>query len=568
MNIEKIHYFIALTGILVFSITTLSALDSKHQEKLLQNTLLKPDALGFTQLHWSAYNQDLPGLKTLIKNKAVIDARDEQEGATALHWACEKNNYALIQTLINARANLTALDHAGNTPLHWASRAGNMRAARLLVDNGAEINQKNFDGNTPLHLSLQNNGTEKDFDMPCYLAYNRADPNIPNESGDTALHLAIDSGNPILINCLLENNGDVTVLDKEGRSALKRALMQSLQKIDIITVFLLKHGADENDLYVIKDTKHRDVLIKAVEKFKENIKKKKDDVEKNLEKFRISYGIKPPSTSFYYLSQALKSAGIVPSLEIANLGDPKKISPDKKFNDMFSLVFVTHGSFFSSRRKTQTLFEQLYEKNLSDEEILTTIKPLAKLLSLHYKIHIMPRARKRTSSNTHLVDRNDAASLIEQVVNLYITDHTFRQNIENFKVMRTPQILYPKNEIGPFIVIYPRMRPGCALTVARILDEKLTFTKLDSSYPIHPVPRFNIKFNDSNINSGLFYTMGDGDFKHNKHLNKIIFEPNTIHLNEQIMHMAGIEAHPRLRPLLKRRMSADGGEDINEEDLS
>ncbi|MCL5436678.1 MAG: ankyrin repeat domain-containing protein [Candidatus Dependentiae bacterium] len=535
-------------------------IEKELPEKKGSLDLSAPDEMGFTPLHWAVYNSDLAEVKRLLDEEAAdVNTPDLQHGATPLHWAADTGDTTVMALLIDHGAKLDVPDHEGNTALHWAVRSGKLAATRALFEAGAALDHQNRDGNTPLHLAVQ----EGFYDLMRYLAYHWADPNVQNRTGKTALHLAVKMGKPKTVEYLLENGADVHTRDRRGRTVLRIAVTQEdgEEKTNIIRS-LLAHGATACQIGKIDDETEQKNALCLIEQLSQELTQGEEEAREELKKFIAAYGKGPSSTAFYHIAQALRAQGLKPGRMIADLSS-EGAGQNKTFNTGALEALVTDGTSLSARSRTQTFFADLYKKyatqkvEASDAEIRAQIRPYAKQLVYHYKIHLMPRARKIEVKDEDLVpyqfDRRDAAKLIAQVVHLYMTNLTFRKNIEGFKVMRLPTVSYIRHQIGAFIVIYPRMLPDAALTVARLLDRTISFAETDECYPLRPVPRFNAKFNNTKQNSGLFYAMGDGDFKFNSRLNKLIFDDEAVLVNDSVSEMAAYTGQLRLVPATKRK---------------
>ncbi len=439
-------------------------------------------------------------------------------------------------------------------PLHMAAQQNKISNVITLIKKGADINEQNEqDGDTPLHIALK----KKHFELAKFLSYNGADPNLPNNAGDTPLHLAIDKEDSDLVAFLLENGGDVTVRDGKGNSALKRALLRLNVNTVAIVNLLIVNGADATEIdSVIQDEKKQKGLKNNIAEWELDRKNKLQAAEQQITLFSQNYSPFSPSESFYRLAQTLRIMGLTPADDIVKLDGTKNEVFDKNIH----LAFIADSGPFSPRSAIDCRLGKIStseDQETSDAEILETLKAYAKLLPYHYKIHLMPRAQDENPDTNsmvkYFVDQAEALSLITQVVRLFLYDKIFRRNVEAFKVMRMPVIARnTKNATIPFIVIYPRMRPGCAQTVARLLDEKLVFTPPDDSFPFIHTPRFNLKFNPKKPDSGIFYAMGDGDYKGIPKTDKLLYDKNVVLFNDTIAKMAGYHASFKLTPKKKR----------------
>lgn len=155
----------------------------------------------------------------------------------------------------------------GMTLLHYAVLNGNILFINFLLDHGANILQTDDLNQTPLDMMIYNNPNEeifyalttgrllervaaKDFAAATYILQNKANVNIKNVIGNTALHIAIINSDINMIQLLLSHNIDVNICNNNGNTPLHFMLILN-RSINEITL-LLKYGADPN----IKDFRH------------------------------------------------------------------------------------------------------------------------------------------------------------------------------------------------------------------------------------------------------------------------------------------------------------------------
>ena len=170
------------------------------------NTAL-PD--GETVLMTAARTGNPAALKMLLVNGANVHAKEASQGQTALMWAAAENNPAAVQVLvesgadINARSNTlsypqfkwvvsgmvsTSLPRGGWTPLMYAARQNATDAARALADAKADLNLRDPEGATALVIAIIN----AHFDLAAVLLEKGADPNVADETGMAGLYAAVD----------------------------------------------------------------------------------------------------------------------------------------------------------------------------------------------------------------------------------------------------------------------------------------------------------------------------------------------------------------------------------------
>ncbi|WP_254229342.1 ankyrin repeat domain-containing protein [Wolbachia pipientis] len=126
----------------------------------------------------------------LKKEKAIVNARDNDGGGTPLYWAIHNGHMNTARLLLGSGADPSLVTNKGNTPLHMASSKGNNEIVRLLLENikpdklSNFINAQTTIGKTSaLHIASNIAVTRS------LLQYG-AVYNIKNKEGQTPLDLA------------------------------------------------------------------------------------------------------------------------------------------------------------------------------------------------------------------------------------------------------------------------------------------------------------------------------------------------------------------------------------------
>jgi ankyrin repeat protein len=82
------------------------------------------------------------------------------------------------------------MQHGSELPtelLHIAAGTDKLKVLNFLLSIGYDVNGTNGFGETPLHIACKNKALESVVE---YLLQKGADPNIPNNLGDTAASIA------------------------------------------------------------------------------------------------------------------------------------------------------------------------------------------------------------------------------------------------------------------------------------------------------------------------------------------------------------------------------------------
>ena len=221
--------------------------DDEDAVQLLMDRGITPGCVnraGETALHKAATCSKGKGIKKLIdsagseEEKRQLLQQMNKAGKTCLHVAFENDNPDAVRELVEAGAGFStpvAGSEDSNNPLHLAAEGGACKSISaastkkdgFLVKNRPDnpqhvdftnaLNMPNGKGFTPLMLAVKNGY----LNSAVSLAAAGADPNIcHNETGNTALHLAAEAGNQILVKLLLVFGADLKLKNKAGKTPL------------------------------------------------------------------------------------------------------------------------------------------------------------------------------------------------------------------------------------------------------------------------------------------------------------------------------------------------------------
>jgi uncharacterized protein len=173
---------------------------------------------GQTLLMHAARTGNAEAVSMLIKQGADVSAHERRLGTTALTWAVTEDRAAAAQVLLDAGANpdarsaltryphtppavvgdaleegvsyvgQTVLPKGDWTPLMYAARQGALSAARVLIEARADLNLTDPDGTSALMFGIVNGH----YDVAELLLERGADPNLPDRTGMTPLYAAVD----------------------------------------------------------------------------------------------------------------------------------------------------------------------------------------------------------------------------------------------------------------------------------------------------------------------------------------------------------------------------------------
>src|SRR3990167_8842477 len=144
-------------------------------------------------------------LETHKVGPAEINAKD-QNGKTALHYVVGRYELPYILGFLSK----IQLEKHGDIQ----NRA--LAVAKLLLTYDANVNLPNNEGQTALHIAIKIRANE----FVELLLEHRADVNLPDNEGQTALHIAIKIRANEFVELLLKHNADVNLPDNKGQTAL------------------------------------------------------------------------------------------------------------------------------------------------------------------------------------------------------------------------------------------------------------------------------------------------------------------------------------------------------------
>ena len=203
-----------------------------------------------------------------------------EDGKTQLHAAATRCNLDFAKWLIELRADVNAVDTAGNTPLHFIYcpsfchalkfKGAGFEFANLLIASGADANAVNKRGESPLYnilrctedwdgdsvkrffRSVDLNAVDKDGRSPLHMVAHKpriarvlvqagADVNAVDKDGRTPLHEAADEHSLEYAKLLIESDADVNAVDMQGKNPLHQGAYYCRVEM---SKFLIQCGAD------------------------------------------------------------------------------------------------------------------------------------------------------------------------------------------------------------------------------------------------------------------------------------------------------------------------------------
>ena len=174
----------------------------------------KQDEEGNTALIGAVCNDHVDCVKGLIAAGADVNITDK-DGWTALISASENGFIDCLKELLKSGAELNATDSEGDTALIFASSEGHVDTVKELIAAGSDVSICSEESVSPFVIAIRGEHIE------CVNELLKAGADVNATDGvDTALMVACEEGNEVIVKMLLENEADVNFENSVGRTAL------------------------------------------------------------------------------------------------------------------------------------------------------------------------------------------------------------------------------------------------------------------------------------------------------------------------------------------------------------
>ena len=196
-------------------------------------------------LHRAAQLGRLSDVQAFARNIQDVNAVDGR-GITALYYAAEKCRPEVAAFLINKGAMIDAADKSQFTPLHEAAANGCPSVASLLLEHNANANviTENLSPFhsilSPLHLAAAHCEASH-LRVAELLIQAKADPNLKDSAGETALHAAARKNCVAMARILLLGGAEANTRDKLGETPLDE-VNSAPQMEELLQQYGGKHG--------------------------------------------------------------------------------------------------------------------------------------------------------------------------------------------------------------------------------------------------------------------------------------------------------------------------------------
>uniref|UniRef100_A0A915C437 Ankyrin repeat and FYVE domain-containing protein 1 n=1 Tax=Parascaris univalens TaxID=6257 RepID=A0A915C437_PARUN len=202
------------------------------------------DAEGRSLLMKAIARDEVDACRFLADNGAFLDFKAFASGESLLHTLarsrCSEEMLKWVTTVAD-RMNINNVDRQMRTPLLCAIEWDNQRVANFLLQQKAiDTNVKDENGRCALSVALLD---KKDVILAESLIHNGAEVDAALSSGDTLVHSAVRTRNLLALQFLCANKANVNLRNKEGLSALHLSVLVNDFHEDVVRL-ILKSDAD------------------------------------------------------------------------------------------------------------------------------------------------------------------------------------------------------------------------------------------------------------------------------------------------------------------------------------
>ncbi|MFV8337209.1 ankyrin repeat domain-containing protein [Flavobacterium sp. RSP29] len=224
---------------------------------LVEELKIKPTVTsktGETVLHFLVGKSNQTEIINYFLAKGVDANKADNEGNTALMVAAASREITALELLLPIVKNNNLQNSKGESALTMAVKSGTPEAVALLLNKGAAVNVLDKDGNNLGYYLIQSyrpmgrgpeasNGPKQDpFDTKIKLLQDKGlNVVTPQKDGSTLYHFAISKNDMTLLKKITDLNVDVNAKNKDGLTALHKAVM--ISKDDTILKYLISIGA-------------------------------------------------------------------------------------------------------------------------------------------------------------------------------------------------------------------------------------------------------------------------------------------------------------------------------------
>ncbi|XP_071102049.1 putative ankyrin repeat protein RF_0381 [Haliotis cracherodii] len=159
-----------------------------------------------------------------------------------LHVACFGGDKGMVQHILsNNFVDISSKGEYGRTPLLAAAGKGHRDVLDLILQRGCHATVADYNGHNVLHVACLGGDVEM---VKHVLSKNIVDSNSRDSCGRSPVMLAAVSGHRDVVGVLLEQGGDISLVDDSGNNILHAACLSN--DVDIVTYLLSLQKVDIN----------------------------------------------------------------------------------------------------------------------------------------------------------------------------------------------------------------------------------------------------------------------------------------------------------------------------------
>ena len=168
-----------------------------------------------TELHLCLDNNDVEKTIEIVLNEGVVVDTPGKNNLTPLFWASQSASGEFIETLIDLGADVNAQRTDDKVaPLYLAAACNNYVAVDILLKHGADVGHLNTSKTAGLHACAGKGS----LSVSRLLIDSGCDINLRDNTGKTALYLAVENKHKYMVKCLLESEANVNMEYNENAS--------------------------------------------------------------------------------------------------------------------------------------------------------------------------------------------------------------------------------------------------------------------------------------------------------------------------------------------------------------
>lgn len=169
---------------------------------------------------------NVQGVKDLLKKNPQLAGEQDQNGVAGLHYAAGYGNVDIVNLLLQNGADPNAQTLGGSTPMMIAARYSRSDIIEILVNTGAQLQLKDRAGNSVFSIAVEYESTNL-IDKLLELGYQL---DYQSDDARNLLHLMARTGNKKMTKQLIKKIPEPGI-DQRGRNLLANSVIGGLNHI-------------------------------------------------------------------------------------------------------------------------------------------------------------------------------------------------------------------------------------------------------------------------------------------------------------------------------------------------